>query len=46
MTDPYFHLLAEIERQHLDRNVFINHRRGTEVKLIPDPKKAPKFARQ
>lgn len=46
MTDPYFHLLAEVERKALDRNEAIEFRRGTEVKLIPDAKKAPVFSRQ
>jgi hypothetical protein len=46
MTDPYFHLLAEVERQHLERNEAMRFRKGQEIKLIPDPRKAPVFSRQ
>ena len=46
MTDPYFHLLAEVERQHLERNEAMAFRRGQEIKLIPDARKAPVFSRQ
>jgi len=46
MTDPYFHLLAEVERKHLDRKEAMNFRRGTEIKLVPDARKAPVFSRQ
>ena len=44
-TDPYFHMLAEVERKHLEKNEAYAFRKGTEVKLIPDPKKAPVFSR-
>ena len=46
MTDPYFHLLAEVERKHLDRNEIFDFRRGTEIKIVPDARKAPVFSRQ
>ena len=46
MTDPYFHLLAEVERKHLEKQMAVDFRRGTEVKLIPDPRKAPHLSRQ
>lgn len=46
MTDPYFHLLAEVERKALDRNEAYMFRQGSEVKLIPDAKKAPVFSRK
>lgn len=41
--DPYFHLLAEVERKHLERITAQTFRRGTEVKLNIDPKKQPVF---
>jgi hypothetical protein len=42
--DPYFHLLGEVERKHLERIHASEFRRGTEVKLLIDPKKKPVFA--
>ena len=42
-TDPYFHLLAEVERKHLERRQTMNFRSGAEVKLMIDPKKRPVF---
>ena len=44
--DPYFHLLAEVERKSLQRHEALGFRKGSEVKLIPDSKKAPVFSRQ
>lgn len=46
MTDPYYSLLAEVERKYLQRNQASNFRSGTEIKIIPDRKKAPVFSRQ
>lgn len=42
-VDPYFHLLGEVERKHLERIRSMEFRRGTEVKLLVDPKKKPVF---
>jgi len=44
--DPYFHLLAEVERKHMLRNQTINFRRGSEIKLFVDPKKKPVYSSQ
>lgn len=44
-TDPYFHLLAEVERKHLERSQALDFRRGTEIKIVMDPKKTPVFSR-
>ena len=41
--DPYFHLLAEVERKHMERQQTMDFRRGTEVKFVLDPKKKPVF---
>lgn len=43
-VDPYFHLLAEVERKHYQRIATHDFRRGTEVKLDIDPKKRPLYA--
>jgi hypothetical protein len=45
-TDPYFHMIAEVERKHLERTESLNFRMGTEIKFIPDARKAPFFYRQ
>jgi len=42
--DPYFHLLAEVERKHMERQQTMDFRRGTEVKFVLDPKKKPAFS--
>jgi len=42
-VDPYYHLLAEVERKHLDKQQTYEFRRGTEIKFVVDPKKAPRF---
>lgn len=34
--DPYYHLLGEVERKHLDRQRAYDFRRGTEVKIVLD----------
>lgn len=44
MLDPYYHLLAEVERKHMEKQQVINFRRGTEVKFVLDPKKRPNFS--
>ena len=44
-TDPYFYLLAEVERKHLLRQQAYETRLGTEVKIMGDPKKRPNFSR-
>jgi hypothetical protein len=41
--DPYFHLIAEVERKHMERQQAMDFRRGTEIKLLFDPKKKPVF---
>jgi len=41
--DPYFHLVAEVERKHMERQQAMDFRRGTEIKLVLDPKKKPVF---
>lgn len=41
--DPYFHLLAEVERKHLEKQQAYQFRAGTEVKFVTDPKKKPIF---
>jgi hypothetical protein len=41
--DPYFHLIAEVERKHMERQQTMDFRRGTEVKFVLDPKKRPSF---
>lgn len=42
--DPYFHLLAEVERRQMERTEAFNFRQGTEIKLLLDPKKKPRFS--
>ena len=44
-TDPYFHLLAEVERTHSMRLKALDRRRGSEVKVMGDPRKKPHFSR-
>lgn len=41
--DPYFHLLAEVERKHLDRQQVYKFREGSEIKFVMDKKKKPNF---
>lgn len=41
--DPYFHLLAEVERKHVERQQALEFRRGSEVKFVLDPKKRPQW---
>lgn len=41
--DPYFHLLAEVERKHMERTQVYDFRRGTEVKINIDRRKEPKY---
>ena len=41
--DPYFHLLAEVERKAAEKQQVIQFRKGTEVKFVVDPKKMPRF---
>lgn len=41
--DPYFHLLAEVERKHTERQTVQEFRMGTEIKFVMDPKKTPVF---
>jgi hypothetical protein len=42
--DPYFHLLAEVERKHMERQQTMDFRRGTEVKFVLDPRKRPAYS--
>ena len=45
MLDPYFHLLAEVERKHMERTHVYDFRRGTEIKINIDKKKVPQYPR-
>jgi hypothetical protein len=42
--DPYFHLIAEVERKHMERQQAMDFRRGSEIKFVLDPKKKPAFS--
>ena len=45
--DPYFHLIAEVERKHMERQQAMDFRRGTEIKIMgDDSRKRPVFSRQ
>jgi len=41
--DPYFHLLAEVERKHMEKQQAQEFRMGSEIKFVMDPKKIPDF---
>jgi len=41
--DPYFHMLAEVERKAMEKQQTLDFRRGTEVKFVVDPKKMPRY---
>uniref|UniRef100_A0A7S3MZA8 Uncharacterized protein n=1 Tax=Strombidium inclinatum TaxID=197538 RepID=A0A7S3MZA8_9SPIT len=41
--DPYYHMVAEVERKHMERQQVQDFRRGTEIKFLLDPKKRPVF---
>jgi len=43
--DPYYHLLAEVERKHCERQQALDFRRGTEVKIVVDQRKMPVYGR-
>jgi len=43
--DPYYHLLAEVERKHMEKQQTADFRRGTEIKFVLDPKKKPVFGK-
>ena len=43
--DPYFHLLAEVERKHVERQQALQFRRGSEVKIVVDQKKMPVYGK-
>ena len=43
--DPYYHLLAEVERKHVERQQALDFRRGTEVKIVLDQRKMPVYGR-
>lgn len=43
--DPYFHLLAEVERKHVERQQALKFRRGSEVKIVVDQKKMPVYGK-
>ena len=43
MLDPYFHLVAEVERKYMERQQVYNFRRGTEVKINIDKNKVPQY---
>jgi hypothetical protein len=43
--DPYYHLLAEVERKHAEKQQALDFRRGTEVKIVLDQKKMPVYGR-
>ena len=45
--DPYFHLIAEVERKHMERQQAMDFRRGSEIKIMgDDARKRPVFSRQ
>ena len=44
-VDPYYYLLAEVERKHLLRQQAYENRLGSEIKIMGDPKKKPHFSR-
>ena len=37
--DPYFHILAEVERSYVDKNITRDFRRGAEIKFELNEKK-------
>ena len=41
--DPYFHLIAEVERKQMERQQALDFRRGSEIKFVMDPKKKPQY---
>jgi hypothetical protein len=41
--DPYFHLLAEVERKYTEKQQTQEFRMGSEIKFVMDPKKMPEF---
>ena len=41
--DPYFHLLAEVERKHAERHQAFEWRKGSEIKFVLDPRKTPVY---
>ena len=44
--DPYFHLIAEVERKHFERTEAHKFRLGSEIKIMgDDPRKRPVFSR-
>ena len=43
--DPYYHLLAEVERKYAERQYAMDFRRGTEIKFVMDPKKTPVYGK-
>merc|ERR1712086_861112 len=44
--DPYFHLIAEVERKHMERQQAMDFRRGSEIKIMgDDQRKRPVFSR-
>ena len=43
--DPYYHLLAEVERKQMERTEALAFRQGSEIKLLIDAKKRPNFSR-
>jgi hypothetical protein len=40
--DPEYHILGEVEREHFERNIFSQHRKGSTVRFVVDNKK-PRF---
>ena len=43
--DPYYHVLAEVERKHFERLQALEFRRGTEVRIVLDQRKMPVYGR-
>lgn len=43
--DPYYHLLAEVERKHMEKLHAMDFRRGTEVKIVLDQRKMPVYGK-
>jgi len=46
MMDPYYHLLAEVERKHMERAQARRFRSGSEIKFVMDKRKRPVFSKE
>lgn len=43
--DPYYHMLAEVERKHVERQQAKKFRLGSEIKIVVDQKKMPIYGK-